>query len=271
VPLTDVYASKYSLLDWASKLAGDDAASLVHSVSYGNDEDQQSSTAYMLSCNTQFMKLGARGISVLFASGDQGVWGREGPGSKFHADFPAGSPYITSVGGTDFSSKDGSGPEVGCRDGGGGFSETFAMPDFQSAAVKGYFNSGVDLPAAKYYNASGRGYPDIAANFGAVVPYCVVNKGSEIGVGGTSASSPVVAGIVALLNDVRLKAGKPVLGFLNPFLYQTLAQHPEAFTDITTGENKASGSVGFKASKGWDPVTGVGVPNYSALAKIVLL
>lgn len=51
------------------------------------------STQYMYDCNTQFMKAGVRGISVLFASGDQGVWGRTGhTDNVFHPDFPAGSP-----------------------------------------------------------------------------------------------------------------------------------------------------------------------------------
>ena len=58
---------------------------LVHSVSYGNDEKQQTSTAYMNSVNVQFQKAGTRGLSVLFASGDQGVWGRSGTlGRRFH-------------------------------------------------------------------------------------------------------------------------------------------------------------------------------------------
>ena len=58
---------------------------LIHSVSYGNDEKQQTSTAYMNSVNVQFQKAGTRGLSVLFASGDQGVWGRSGTlGRRFH-------------------------------------------------------------------------------------------------------------------------------------------------------------------------------------------
>jgi tripeptidyl-peptidase-1 len=268
VPLTDIHSKSFSLLDWATSIAGDSSTPLVHSVSYGNDERQQDSVAYMNQCNVQFQKVGARGISILFATGDQGVWGRTGPGDRFNPDFPAGSPYITGVGGTDFS-KRGYSTEVGCKDGGGGFSDTFPMPSFQRSAVQGYFQSGVTLPASQYYNSTGRGYPDIAANFGEVVPYCVVNKLSDIGVGGTSASCPVVAAMIALLNDIRLKAGKPALGFLNPFLYQTHASYPNAFTDITSGENKADGDFGFTATKGWDPVTGVGVPNFAELAKIV--
>ena len=112
------------------------------------------------------MMNGARGLSVLFASGDQGVWGRTGhsetiPG--FHPDFPAGSPYITAVGGTQFATTSVLGDETTWADGGGGFSDTFAAPDYQLDAVKSYFSSGVDLPPSSDYNATGRGYPDVAA------------------------------------------------------------------------------------------------------------
>merc|ERR1711903_177010 len=100
------YDAKYSLLDWCTQITNLEDSPLIHSVSYGNDERQQSSDAYMFSANTAFMKAGTRGLSILFASGDQGVCGREGCGiftKRFKPDFPGGSPYITVVGGTDFS------------------------------------------------------------------------------------------------------------------------------------------------------------------------
>ena len=103
IPLSVYYSMQYSILDWISAVNDNEDAELVHSVSYGNDELQQTSTEYMLSVNTEFMKAGARGISIFIASGDQGVYGREGPGNNiFHPDFPASSPWVTSVGGTDF-------------------------------------------------------------------------------------------------------------------------------------------------------------------------
>ena len=71
-----------------------------------------------------FQKLGAMGLSVLFASGDQGVLGREGRGTTYHPDFPASSPYITAVGGTDFAT-DSIGEEAVWPSGGGGFSDHF--------------------------------------------------------------------------------------------------------------------------------------------------
>merc|ERR1712113_380548 len=138
VPLTVIYSSQYSLLSWANQITSLSNSPLVHSVSYGNDEVQQSSRQYMLTCNTAFMKAGAKGISILFASGDQGVCGRSGCGmfmhARFHPDFPAGSPYITAVGGTDFAGSS-IGDETAWPNGGGGFSDTFAIPDWQKTAV----------------------------------------------------------------------------------------------------------------------------------------
>lgn len=63
-------------------------------------------------------------------------------------------------------------------------------------------------------------------------------------IGGTSAATPVVSAIVALLNDVRLKAGKPSLGFLNPSIYKSMS----AFNEITVGNNGGCGTPGFSVS-----------------------
>merc|ERR1711871_1496003 len=192
---------------------------LVNSVSYGNDEKQQTSTAYMYSCNVQFMKAGVRGLTIMFASGDQGVCGREGCGiftKRFKPDFPAGSPYVTAVGGTDFAGSD-IGEEMAWSDSGGGFSDDFGIPSWQAEAVKAY-KSTATLPDASYFNNTGRGYPDIAAMGGQKNPFCVVSNGFASGVAGTSASCPTAASIIARLNGVRAAASKPALGFLNPFI-----------------------------------------------------
>jgi tripeptidyl-peptidase-1 len=266
VPLTVVYDSQYSLLNWCTQITNLDNSPLVHSVSYGNDERQQSSDAYMFSSNTAFMKAGAQGISILFASGDQGVCGREGCGGLFSArrfkpDFPAASPYITAVGGTDFLTYD-IGDEQAWKSGGGGFSDTFDIPAYQADAVAAYkARSDANLPDQSYWNNTGRGYPDVAALGGQKTSYCV-QAGSFEGVAGTSASSPVVAGIFARLNGLRLAAGKPALGFLNPFIYQ----NPDAFFDVTVGVNKDTSKYGFTATEGWDAATGFGTPNYEKLA-----
>jgi len=91
------------------------------------------------------------------------------------------------------------------------------------------------------------------------------DRGNFIGVSGTSCSSPTFAGIVALLNDIRLTAGKSTLGFLNPLFYS----NPSVFTDITDGNNPGCGTNGFYCAQGWDPVTGLGTPNFESLSTLV--
>merc|ERR1712151_1467393 len=98
------------------------------------------STEYMYTSNTAFMKAGLRGLSILFASGDQGVCGREGCGLfriRFKPDFPAASPYITAVGGTDFLGST-IGEEMAWVNSGGGFSDHFDIPEYQKDAVMAY-------------------------------------------------------------------------------------------------------------------------------------
>mmetsp|Transcript_36967 Transcript_36967/g.101754 ORF Transcript_36967/g.101754 Transcript_36967/m.101754 type:complete len:578 (-) Transcript_36967:397-2130(-) len=266
VPLTVVYSEEYSLLSWANEVTSMEAAPLVHSVSYGNDEAQQSGAQYMYTCNTAFMKAGVRGLSILFASGDQGPCGREGCGIfrfHFHPDFPAASPYITAVGGTDFAGSD-IGEEMAWSAGGGGFSDTFGIPEYQRAAVAAYkSNPDADLPPQKFWNASGRGYPDVSALGGQKAPYCVNSEGFQ-GVAGTSASCPVVAGVFAMLNAQRLAAGQSPMGFLNPFIYA----NPSGFQDVSLGKITNGRRYGFKAVKGWDAATGFGTPDFEALSRL---
>merc|ERR1712228_520069 len=90
--------------------------------------------------------------------------------------------------------------------------------------------------------------------------------GSFEGVAGTSASCPVVAGVFARLNGLRLAAGKPPMGFLNPFIYK----NPSGFQDVTSGCNKDSRNYGFTAVKGWDAATGLGTPDYEALKTLAV-
>ena len=104
-----------------------------------------------------------------------------------------------------------------------------------------------------------QGIPDVSAQSDF---FRIFFQGQPGLIGGTSASSPTFAGFVSLLNDVRLSNNLPPLGFLNPFLYST---GNAGFTDITVGNNSGCGTPGFFAVEGWDPVTGLGTPNYPAL------
>jgi kumamolisin len=77
-------------------------------------------------------------------------------------------------------------------------------------------------------------------------------------VGGTSWSAPIWAGFGALIAEAREKQGKKPLGFLAPALYKL--PPGVGIRDITSGSNGA-----FQAGPGWDPVTGLGVPDVKAL------
>jgi len=276
IPLTVVSTQQYSLANWAQALETMDNPPPIMSVSYGNDEIQQTSGDFMDSCNVQFQKLGAQGISVLFASGDQGVVGRTGKtrNGVYHPDFPAASPYITAVGGTDLAEKSVIGAEKAWSDGGGGFSTHFAIPEYQASFVSEYLKNleaAGETPPADAFNASGRAYPDIAALAGTQNAYCVgatmALSPGMVGVGGTSAACPVASGLFARLNAARAEQGKPNMGFLNPWIYQ----NPQAFNDVKLGSvTGASGVKGFAALEGWDAATGFGTPNYAEMLKAAL-
>jgi tripeptidyl-peptidase I len=169
--------------------------------------------------------MGVRGISVLVASGDNGV-GCNKKCTSQEFDFPS-SPYITLVGSTEFTTAT---SETGAKFSSGGFSRDQWRPSYQAAAVNSYLTSGVKLPDSSYYFANGRAYPDISA---VGVDIGIVVNGKPENVDGTSCSAPIVAGIIAILNGQRLSKGKAPLGFLNPLLYQ----NPSAFYDVTSGSN----------------------------------
>ncbi|XP_078728268.1 tripeptidyl-peptidase 1 [Lampetra fluviatilis] len=263
-------------LQWLLALSNTSSVPWVHTVSYGDDEDSLS-RAYMTRVSNELAKAGARGISVLFASGDSGAGCREVSKDvdTFRPSFPASSPYVTTVGGTSFKDPFKVTEEVSDYISGGGFSNVFARPPYQEVAVKRYLANTKPLPPASYYNTSGRAYPDVAAlssNY-----WVVANLVPIPWVSGTSASTPVFGGIVALVNDHRLQHGLPALGFLNPLLYALgNGRGPNtAIYDVMSGchlgcLDEQSQLVGFCATPGWDPVTGWGTPNYPALLKALL-
>ncbi|KAH9053312.1 subtilisin-like protein [Lactarius vividus] len=160
-----------------------------------------------------FMQLGARGVSVLFASGDKGV----GEGDckingnvRFKPTFPATCPWVTTVGGTTHYE-----PEIAADISSGGFSDYFKRPDYQDEAVTTFFEK-LGNQYHGLYNASSRGFPDIAAQ---AQDIGIIFRGEYEVVDGTSCATPIVAGIISLLNDYQISQGRHPLGFLNPWLY----------------------------------------------------
>jgi len=244
----------------------------VISNSYGDDE-QTVPEAYARKVCSLFAQLGARGTSFLTASGDNGVgatgkcFTNDGKNtSTFLPSFPDGCPYVTSVGATkNFN------PEVAAFDprnnfaSGGGFSNYFKRPAYQNdnSVVKNYISSLGD-EFAGLFNTAGRGYPDISAQGQA---YVTIWNGTFVRLDGTSASTPTASAIISLVNDALIAAGKPALGFLNPWLYST---GYAAFTDITSGSAIGCGGPGFPAEAGWDPVTGFGTPYFPSVKKLAL-
>ncbi|KAJ7259960.1 family S53 protease [Mycena haematopus] len=226
----------------------------VLSTSYGFNEQDLPFSLVNGMCNA-YMQLGAVGISVLFASGDGGVSGMQDTTcDTFVPSAPGGCQFITSVGGST-----GLPPQVAAPLSGGGFSNFFPIPDYQASDVTIYLASMGDKYAG-LYNSAGRGMPDVALQAMSVE---YVREGTLLLDDGTSFATPIFAAMIALLNDRLIAAGKPVLGFLNPFLYSPKGR--AAFTDVTSGSNPGCGTNGFSAGPGWDPVTGLGTPNFSQL------
>ncbi len=230
----------------------------------------------------------AQGITILSASGDSGAAGCDSQGADPLAtrgesvNFPAVLPEVTGVGGTAFAEGGGNFwaptnsanlgsalsyiPEVawnessqtaGLGAGGGGVSALVSKPAWQA---------GPGVP-----NDNARDVPDVALSAALHDGYYITYNGSNGSVGGTSASTPSFAGIVAILNQYQVTKGfqpSPGLGNINPQLYRLAQSAPAAFHDVNSGNNIVpceqgspdcvSGSFGYSAGNGYDAVTGLG-------------
>jgi len=222
----------------------------IVSISWGGPETSwtaQSRDALNSACEDA----ATMGVTVLAASGDSGS--SDGTtGGTATVDFPAASPYVVGCGGTKLTisgtsiSSEVAWDELSANEGatGGGVSEEFVLPSFQS---------GAKVPKAPN-GFVGRGVPDVAGNADPETGYNVVVDGAQAVIGGTSAVAPLWAGLLALINE---SLGTNV-GYINPLLYSAKAE--STFHDIISGSNGT-----YSAGKGWDPCTGLGSPNGEAL------
>jgi kumamolisin len=229
----------------------------VLSISWGASESQWTAQS-LQSFNSALQAAAAMGVTVCVAAGDNGSTDGETDGLD-HTDFPCSSPYSLACGGTSLNISGGSiSSEVVWNNGsgngatGGGVSATFPLPSYQANA---------SVPPSKNPGGfQGRGVPDVSGNADPETGYQVRADGANFVVGGTSAVAPLWAGLVALFNQATGKAA----GFLNPTLYQNVAESGGAFHDITTGDNGD-----YSAAIGWDACTGWGSPDGAALLKVL--
>jgi len=232
----------------------------VISISWGGPEvstDQQAVKAY----HEMFAAAGALGITVCVASGDHGTADLDAADwdGKIHVDHPACDDLVLSCGGTQISGKkdvawndgtpfDENTPGGGGWASGGGISQVFDVPIYQANAK---------LPKALAGGKAGRGVPDIAMS---ATNYFTRVDNAEGASGGTSAVAPLMAALVARLNQAKKKN----VGFLNPFLYANVSKG--VVKDVKTGTNAIKGTIaGYKAGAGWDAVTGLGTPDGTAI------
>ena len=230
----------------------------VISISWGGPESFWTPQA-MQAMDDAFKDAAALGVTVCCAAGDDGSSDIRPPSEDdglLHVDFPSSSPYVLACGGTRL---EGSGSNIsnevvwneGRESGatGGGVSDVFDIPDWQSNA---------NVPqSASTAGRIGRGVPDVAGDADPRTGYQVLVDGQWGIIGGTSAVAPLWAGLIALLNQ---ELSNPI-GYLNPVIYK-LSADTEAFRDIATGNNDISGSNGaYQAGPGWDACTGLGSPN----------
>ncbi len=224
-------------------------------------------------------------VTVVAASGDIGAVGEPCQlfkgltGGTFspvkEANLPASDPLVLAVGGTALTASHTTGHYMNerawglpCGDpgshfqaSGGGFSHLHARPSYQD-----------HIPRAGVR----RGVPDVAADACPETGFPIVTADDAGGYtisahGGTSASAPLWAGVIALADQY---AGRQ-LGFVNAALYRIGRSHlyGKAFHDVTAGNNSVrfppKTISGYRAARGWDPVTGWGSPNARVLIPLL--
>jgi tripeptidyl-peptidase-1 len=225
------------------------------------------SEPYVTRTNTELMKIGSTGVTIIGLSQDAGAaskWNMACTQTpSVNPSWPGASPYVTTLGATQVLNgqvlagsaqspicntltclNGNTGTEVVCSvqtgaliTSGGGFSVYAAQPSYQANAVAGFLKSDALRPPASLFNPQNRGEADISLIGHALQ---IVWLGKWEAVDGTSASAPIFAGMVTLWQDQRFQQGKAPLGFLNPLLYTMWAQQPNTIRDIVLGNNTAT-------------------------------
>jgi hypothetical protein len=227
-----------------------------------------------------FQEAAVQGQTVLAASGDNGSEdcfdsSASSPVRTAAVDDPASQPFVTGVGGTTLPAAAPGGETVwntpGSGASGGGNSTLWPMPAYQSSAAPalGVINSASSTTSCGASTGYCRQVPDVAVDANPQTGYLVYYNGTWGGEGGTSASAPVWAALIALADGSAQCAGSPI-GFANPLLYGAAgtSSYASVLGDVTSGSNDWLGATGglFAAKAGYDQATGLGTPVGSALA-----
>jgi kumamolisin len=236
----------------------------VISISWGGPEDPANEQQFLDGLNEAIRDAAAMGVTVCIATGDNGSSDGVSDG-KPHADFPASSPFALACGGTKLTAAGGQiSAEVVWNEGphgagGGGVSDVFARPSYQS---------GASVPKSPS-SFTGRGLPDVAGNADPVSGYQIFLDGQGQVIGGTSAVAPLMAGLIALINEATTKDIGKTVGLINPIIYAATAQG--AFRDITAGTNDNLNQLRglYTAGPGWDACSGLGVPKGASLLTLL--
>ncbi|HET8879497.1 MAG TPA: S53 family peptidase [Arthrobacter sp.] len=226
------------------------------SISWGQSEDAwtaQARTAF----DQALADANALGVTVTAAAGDNGSTDGATDG-RDHADFPASSPHALACGGTRLDADSATGTirsETVWNDGphsatGGGYSDTFPVPAWQNG-LPAHARHHKPAPAGR-----GRGVPDVSGVADPQTGYQVRVDGKDMVIGGTSAVAPLWAALIALFAQSTNRR----FGQIQPLLYSRTA----GFHDVTTGNNGT-----YQAAPGWDPCTGLGSPDGTALLAAV--
>jgi len=262
-----------SLIDTYQQIANDNSAPVV-STSWGLCEalaDPASGPGSVIAAeNTIFAQMAAQGQQIFAASGDNGSEDCAANGStRLNTDDPASQPFMVGVGGTTVNINTQTNAYMNETvwnhsgyGGGGGLSTNWSQPTWQTGP--GTTNA---------YNTNGRReVPDIAAPADPNTGYIVYTGGAWALIGGTSGAAPLTAAGFALINQALLARVGHRLGFTNPSLYRILTAAPNAYHDVTVGNNCAQGpdctTAGrvYPATAGYDLATGVGTPKIGAIA-----
>jgi kumamolisin len=261
-----VYFTTYSQQGWVDLLTrvihpspGDPRCSVLSSSFYVSDGDDAATLlaegvpiSWITAVTQVFEDAAIQNVTICIASGDTGAQSKRFDG-KAHVQYPGSDPWVLAVGGTTIGSSDEWAWNDNTGASGGGVSDNFPPPWYQTDA---------NVPVSVNDGHRGRGVPDVSANGSPNSGYPFILGGGAGLANGTSASAPLWAGLIAVLNGALDQS----VGFINPVIY---ALNGAGFHDILpepgAADNSFLGVSGYPVTPGWDAVTGWGSPRGVAL------